>query len=61
MGHTASGAIKGAIDNADLGNLTGLLAKIRPAIDATTYAGERRAKERRDDRGWNPAGQLRPC
>ena len=25
-------------------NLTGLLAKIKPAIDATTYAGERSAK-----------------
>src|SRR3954470_14193962 len=37
MGHTACGAIKGAIDNAELGNLTGLLAKIKPAIDATAY------------------------
>ena len=44
MGHTACGAIKGAIDNAELGNLTGLLAKIKPAIEATTYAGERSAK-----------------
>ena len=44
MGHTACGAIKGAIDNAELGNLTGLLAKIKPAVDATTYAGERTAK-----------------
>lgn len=41
MGHTACGAIKGAIDNAELGNLTGLLAKIKPAVAATTYAGER--------------------
>ena len=41
MGHTACGAIKGAIDNAKLGNLTGLLEKIRPAVDATTYNGER--------------------
>jgi carbonic anhydrase len=41
MGHTACGAIKGAIDKAELGNLTGLLAKIRPAVDATQYAGER--------------------
>ena len=31
MGHTACGAIKGAIDNAELGNLTGLLGKIKPA------------------------------
>src|SRR5262245_23815040 len=44
MGHTACGAIKGAIDNAKLGNLTGLLAKIRPAVDATQYQGERSAK-----------------
>ena len=44
MGHTACGAIKGAIDNVELGNLTGLLAKIRPAVQATTFAGERSAK-----------------
>ncbi|HZR80102.1 MAG TPA: carbonic anhydrase family protein [Candidatus Binatia bacterium] len=44
MGHTSCGAIKGAIDNAQLGNLTGLLAKIRPAVDATEYAGERSSK-----------------
>ncbi len=44
MGHTACGAIKGAIDQAQLGNLTGLLAKIRPAVDATTYTGERSAR-----------------
>ena len=43
MGHTACGAIKGAIDNAELGNLTGLLAKIKPAVQATTYAGDRSA------------------
>lgn len=44
MGHTACGAIKGAIDNAQLGNLTGLLAKIRPAVEATQYQGDRSAK-----------------
>jgi carbonic anhydrase len=43
MGHTACGAIKGAIDRAQLGKLTGLLAKIRPAVDATPYQGERTA------------------
>src|SRR3954447_22766796 len=43
MGHTACGAIKGAIDNAELGNLTGLLAKIKPAVAATAYTGERSA------------------
>jgi carbonic anhydrase len=44
MGHTACGAIKGAIDDAELGNLTGLLAKIKPAVAATTYTGERTSK-----------------
>src|SRR4026208_1071260 len=44
MGHTASGAIKGAIDNAELGNPTGLLAKIKPAVTATAYTGERTSK-----------------
>ena len=43
MGHTACGAIKGAIDNAQLGNLTALLAKIKPAVAATSYSGERSA------------------
>lgn len=34
IGHSNCGAIKGAVDNVELGNLTGLLAKIKPAIDA---------------------------
>jgi carbonic anhydrase len=32
LGHTGCGAVKGAIDDVKLGNLTGLLAKIRPAV-----------------------------
>jgi carbonic anhydrase len=44
MGHTACGAIKGAIDKVELGNLTGLLAKIQPAIKATEFKGERSSK-----------------
>jgi carbonic anhydrase len=44
MGHTSCGAIKGAIDGVKLGNLTGLLAKIRPAVEATEYKGDRSAK-----------------
>jgi carbonic anhydrase len=43
MGHTACGAIKGAISNVELGNLTGLLAKIKPAVQATSYTGDRSA------------------
>jgi carbonic anhydrase len=34
LGHTSCGAVKGAIDGAELGNLTGLLAKIHPAVAA---------------------------
>lgn len=41
MGHTACGAVKGAIDNVELGHLTALLNEIKPAIPATTFAGER--------------------
>jgi len=44
MGHTSCGAIKGAIDGVKLGNLTGLLAKIRPAVEATTFKGDRSSK-----------------
>jgi carbonic anhydrase len=44
FGHTACGAIKGAIDNVELGHLTGLLARIRPAVDATHFNGERSSK-----------------
>ena len=32
LGHTSCGAVKGAIDGVELGNLTGLLDKIKPAI-----------------------------
>lgn len=41
MGHTACGAVKGAIDNVELGHLTALLDKIKPAVAATTFGGPR--------------------
>ncbi|GAB2505685.1 carbonic anhydrase family protein [Microbulbifer agarilyticus] len=44
MGHSACGAVKGAIDNVKLGKLTGLLAKIQPAVAATKYDGDRTSK-----------------
>jgi carbonic anhydrase len=44
MGHTSCGAIKGAIDNVELGHLTQLLQKIKPAVAATSYSGERSSK-----------------
>jgi carbonic anhydrase len=34
MGHTSCGAVKGAIADAEYGNLTGLLDKIKPADDS---------------------------
>lgn len=36
MGHTSCGAIKGACDDAKMGNLTGLISKIKPAVNAVT-------------------------
>ena len=36
LGHTACGSVKGACDDAKLGNLTGMLAKIKPAVKAVT-------------------------
>lgn len=39
LGHSECGAIKGAIDGVKLGHLTGLLAKIRPALGALKYQG----------------------
>jgi len=34
LGHTSCGAVKGACDNAELGNLTHMLEKIKPAVNA---------------------------
>ncbi len=44
FGHTACGAVMGAIDDVEMGNLTGLLARIKPAIIATTFDGEKSSK-----------------
>ena len=44
LGHTACGAVKGAIDDVVVGNLTGLLARIKPAIPATKFEGEKSSK-----------------
>ena len=47
LGHSDCGAIKGTIDNVQLGNLTATLANIRPAVEATTgVAGERSSKNK---------------
>jgi carbonic anhydrase len=44
FGHTACGAVRGAIDDVEMGNLTGLLARIKPAISATKFDGEKSSK-----------------
>ena len=36
LGHTACGAVKGACDGAELGKLTGMLDKIKPAVKAVS-------------------------
>jgi len=44
MGHTACGAVIGAIDNVRLGNLTLLLSRFGNAIAATDFDGEKTSK-----------------
>jgi carbonic anhydrase len=45
LGHTKCGAVKGACDHVEMGNLTSLLAKLRPAVDdeTTTITGRNSA------------------
>ena len=42
LGHTKCGAVKGACDHVEMGNLTALLAKIRPAVDDEMTTTENR-------------------
>jgi carbonic anhydrase len=47
MGHTNCGAVKGAIDQVELGNLTSMLQNIKPAIDAVeNVKGERNSNNK---------------
>ncbi|MGX9147532.1 carbonic anhydrase [Mesorhizobium sp. 128a] len=41
LGHSQCGAVKGTIDDVQLGNLTATLAKIKPSVTATISHGER--------------------
>jgi len=52
LGHTQCGAVKGAIDDVKLGNLTGLLAKIRPAVAAASCSNAK------DDACVNKVAEL---
>ncbi len=42
LGHTKCGAVKGACDHVEMGNLTALLTKLRPAVDDETTTTENR-------------------
>jgi len=42
LGHTKCGAVKGACDNVALGNLTGLISKIKPAVEQESVTAENR-------------------
>jgi carbonic anhydrase len=45
MGHQHCGAVKGAIDDVKLGNITAMLAKIKPAVKMSQdFAGEKTSK-----------------
>lgn len=42
LGHTKCGAVKGACDHVEMGNLTALLSKIRPAVEDELTTKENR-------------------
>jgi len=44
MGHEHCGAIKAAIDDVKLGNITAMLSKIQPSVDKVQYEGDRTSK-----------------
>ncbi len=58
LGHTNCGAVKGACDDVKMGNLTQLVAKIKPSVDKTETAGERSSKNHQfvDDVSENNVG-----
>ncbi|MET2986380.1 carbonic anhydrase family protein [Aureibaculum conchae] len=44
MGHEHCGAVKAAVDDVKLGNITPMLSKIRPAVESVVYDGQRDSK-----------------
>lgn len=46
LGHSECGAVKGAIDDARLGSLTGVLAQIRPSLKELNYKGVPSSKDK---------------
>jgi len=44
LGHEHCGAVKAAVDDVKLGNITQMLANIRPAVESVAYEGDRTSK-----------------
>lgn len=44
LGHTNCGAVKGACDKVEMGNLTNVIKQITPAVEASKTEGERSSK-----------------
>ncbi len=44
LGHEHCGAVKAAVDDVKLGNITPMLQNIRPAVESITYDGDRSSK-----------------
>lgn len=45
MGHESCGAVKAAIDNVEMGNITGMLTKIKPAVEKSQdFEGNKTSK-----------------
>lgn len=45
LGHSQCGAVKGACDHVEMGNLTALLKKIQPSVEAETETKENRSSK----------------
>jgi len=43
LGHTSCGAVKGAVSDVELGNLTGLLGEIEPVVDRASPGSQQRS------------------
>ena len=46
LGHEHCGAVKAAVDDVKLGNITTTLSKIRPAVESVEYEGDRSSKNK---------------
>jgi len=44
LGHEHCGAVKAAVDDVKLGNITPMLEKIKPAVESVEYSGDRTSK-----------------